>query len=191
MNETKFLNWVKDLPDSFDMDVADIHFTCEDEFEGMLVEVYFDGKIRFKYEGYYDKTYFPLHSVRISHDWGEAECTTEVIVDRRDLMASLERAALIIDDKVPTPIRCHFENGQIKFDCTTKLGKIQDEISADIAGPVIEIGFKCKYLIDPLKVITDDKIKLQMSGSLLPMKIVPLNGDGYTYLVLPVRLKQK
>ena len=81
MNETKFLNWVKDLPDSFDMDVADIHFTCEDEFEGMLVEVYFDGKIRFKYEGYFDKTYFPLHSVRISHDWGEAECTTEVIVD--------------------------------------------------------------------------------------------------------------
>lgn len=117
--------------------------------------------------------------------------TTEVIVDRKELMTSLERAALIIDDKVPTPLRCHFENGQIKFDCTTKLGKIQDEISADIAGPVIEIGFKCKYLYDPLKVINDDKVKLQMSGSLLPMKIVPLNGDSYTYLVLPVRLKTK
>ena len=115
---------------------------------------------------------------------------TEVIVDRRELMSSLERAMLIISDKVPTPIRCHFENGQIKFSCTTELGKVYDEMKADITGPVMEIGFKCKYLLDPLKVISDEKIKLQMGGSLLPMKIVPCNGENYIFLVLPVRLKQ-
>ena len=59
-----------------------------------------------------------------------------------------------------------------------------------MAGPVIEIGFKCKYLLDPLKAVSDDKVKLQMSGSLLPMKIVPVNGDEYTFLVLPVRLSK-
>ena len=30
-----------------------------------------------------------------------------------------------------------------------------------------------------------------MSGSLLPMKIVPCEGDAYTYLVLPVRLAKE
>ena len=50
---------------------------------------------------------------------------------------------------------------------------------------------KCKYLLDPLKVIKEDKVKLQMSGSLLPMKIVPCEGDAYTYLVLPVRLAKE
>ena len=71
------------------------------------------------------------------------------------------------------------------------MGKISDEIKADTAGPVIEIGFKCKYFLDPLKVINEDTVKLQMSGSLLPMKIVPCDGDNYTFLVLPVRLSKE
>ena len=88
-------------------------------------------------------------------------------------------------------MQCYFENNSIKINCSTSVGKITDEIKADIAGPVIEIGFKCKYLLDPLKVIKEDKVKLQMSGSLLPMKIVPCEGDAYTYLVLPVRLAKE
>lgn len=118
-------------------------------------------------------------------------CTTEVVVDRKELISTLERAMLLISERTPSPVRCFFENGIIKIKCSTANGKIQDEISADMAGPVIEIGFKCKYMLDPLTKIEDDKIKLMMSGSLLPMKIVPLEGDSYTYLVLPVRLTKE
>lgn len=117
--------------------------------------------------------------------------TTDVIVDRKELISTLERAMLLISDRTPSPVRCYFENGTIKIKCSTALGKIQDEIKADMAGPVIEIGFKCKYLLDPLTKIEEDKVKLQMGGSLLPMKIVPLEGDKYTYLVLPVRLARE
>lgn len=118
-------------------------------------------------------------------------CNTEVIVDRRELISTLERALLLISERTPSPVRCYFENGLIKIKCSTALGKIQDEISADMSGPVIEIGFKCKYLLDPLTKISDDKVKLMMSGSLLPMKIVPLEGDSFTFLTLPVRLARE
>lgn len=118
-------------------------------------------------------------------------CNTEVIVDRKELVTTLERALLLISERTPSPVRCYFENGLIKIKCSTSLGKIQDEIKADMTGPVIEIGFKCKYLLDPLTKITEDKVKLMMSGSLLPMKIVPLDGDSYTYLTLPVRLSRE
>ncbi|MBQ9375016.1 MAG: DNA polymerase III subunit beta [Ruminococcus sp.] len=117
--------------------------------------------------------------------------TTEVIADRRNLIDTLERAMLLINERNPSPVRCYFENDIIKVRCSTSMGKISDEISADIAGPVIEIGFKCKYFLDPLKVIDDDKVKLQMSGSLLPMKIVPCDDSNYTFLVLPVRLSKE
>lgn len=117
-------------------------------------------------------------------------CTTEVIVDRKELISTLERAMLLISERTPSPVRCYFENGLVKVTCSTPLGKISDEIRADMSGPVIEIGFKCKYLLDPLKAITEDKVKMLMSGSLLPMKIVPMEGEGYTYLVLPVRLSK-
>jgi len=117
--------------------------------------------------------------------------STEVIVDRKELISTLERAMLLINERTPSPVRCYFENNLIKLNCSTAQGKISDEIHADVTGPVIEIGFKCKYLLDPLKVIDDDKIKLQMGGSLLPMKIVPCEGDRFTYLVLPVRLPKE
>lgn len=116
---------------------------------------------------------------------------TDVIVDRKELINTLERVMLLINERSPAPVRCYFENGHIKINCSTSLGKISDEISADMTGPVIEIGFKCKYLLDPLKVINEDKVKMQMGGSLLPMKIVPCEGDKYTYLVLPVRLPKE
>ena len=117
--------------------------------------------------------------------------TTEVIADRKQLIETLERAMLLINERNPSPVRCYFENGIIKVRCSTSMGKISDEIKADISGPVIEIGFKCKYFLDPLKVISEDTVKLQMSGSLLPMKIVPCEGDNYTFLVLPVRLSKE
>ena len=116
--------------------------------------------------------------------------TTEVVVDRKKLIQTLERSLLLVSEKTPSPVRCYFENDIIKVKCSTAMGKISDEISADITGPVIEIGFKCKYFIDPLKAISDEKVKLQMGGSLLPMKIVPCDNDNYTFLVLPVRLSK-
>ena len=58
-----------------------------------------------------------------------------------------------------------------------------------MSGPEIEIGFNNRYFLDPLKAIEDDKVKLLMNGPNLPMKISPLNDNNYTFLVLPVRLK--
>lgn len=120
-----------------------------------------------------------------------ATSSTEVIVDRKELLTVLDRVSLLINERTPAPVRCYFENNKLKVNCSTTLGKINDEVNAEISGNVIEIGFKCKFLIDPLKAITDDRVKLQMGGSLLPMKIVPCDGDKYTYLVLPVRLPKE
>lgn len=118
--------------------------------------------------------------------------TTEVVVERTKLINALERCSLLINEKNPSPVRCNFEDGQIKVKCSTNaLGKVYDEISSMMSGSSIEIGFKCRYFLDPLKAVNDDKVKLQLGGSLLPMKIVPLEGDNYIYLVLPVRLPKE
>ncbi len=114
---------------------------------------------------------------------------TEVIISKKDLTDCLERASLMINERVKSPVKCMFDGGSVKLTCQTSLGKFEDETPADLTGPKIEIGFNCRYLLDPLKVIKDDKIKLMMNGGNLPMKIVPVSGEEYTYLVLPVRMK--
>lgn len=114
---------------------------------------------------------------------------TEVTVNTKDLINCLNRASLLINERIKSPVKCIFNNGQLSLSCSTAKGKINDKINIDITGPLIEIGFNCKFLLDPLKTIDDDKIKLQMNGGNLPMKIVPISSDAYTFLVLPVRLK--
>lgn len=117
--------------------------------------------------------------------------TTEVTVNTKDMINCLERASLLINERIKSPIKCIFDNGKIKISCQTSIGKINDEIDADITGPMIEIGFNNKYLLDPLKAIEDDKVKFLMNGGNLPLKIVPVQGENYTFLVLPVRLKNE
>ncbi len=116
-------------------------------------------------------------------------CATEVIIDRRELVNCLERASLVINEKIKSPVKCLFDNGSLKISCRSQIGKINDEISADIAGPKIEIGFNCKYLLEALKAVSDESVKLMMNGGNLPLKIIPVNGTGYTYIVCVLRIK--
>ena len=118
--------------------------------------------------------------------------STEVIIERTRLINALERCMLLISEKTPSPVRCIFENGQVSLKCrTSSVGKVYDELDAEIQGNSLEIGFKCRYFLDPLKAIGDDKIRLQLGSSLQPMKIVPLDGEEFIYLVLPVRLPKE
>lgn len=115
--------------------------------------------------------------------------TTEVILSTRDFINSLERCALLINDRMKAPVRCIFDKGEVNLTCSTALGKVQDAFPIDHSGPAVEIGFNCKYLTEALKNTESDKVKLFLNGGVSPMKISPLEGSAYTFLVLPVRLK--
>lgn len=118
--------------------------------------------------------------------------TTEIVIERTKLINTLERCMLLISEKSPSPVRCRFENGQLRIKChTPSVGRINDSLDVEMTGNPIEIGFKCRYFLDPLKAVSDEKVKLQIGGNLQPMKIVPLEGDKYIYLVLPVRLPKE
>ena len=115
--------------------------------------------------------------------------STEVIIKTREFINSLERCSLLINDRIKAPVKCLFENGEVKISCSTSIGKFSDAFEVDFSGAVTEIGFNCKYLLDALKATESDQVKLQMNGGLSPMKIIPLKEDSYIFLVLPVRLK--
>ena len=52
-----------------------------------------------------------------------------------------------------------------------------------------DVGFNNRYILEALRAAGDEQVKLQLKGALNPMIISPMEGDQYTYLVLPVRLK--
>ncbi len=118
-----------------------------------------------------------------------ADCKTEVIMNTRDVIGCAERCALLINEKNKAPMRCVFADGFMELSCKTGIGVINDRIPADINGESLTIGFSNKYLLEALRACECDKIKLQMSGSNKVIKITPMEGESFIYLIMPIQLK--
>lgn len=114
---------------------------------------------------------------------------TKVSIETKDFIDSINRASIIINDRTKSPIKCEFFEDIIKLSCETSLGKIQDSFSSRTEGENVKIGFNNKYMLDALRASESDKILLEMNGPLSPIKILPMQGNSFLFLVLPVRLK--
>lgn len=115
---------------------------------------------------------------------------TTIRVNTREMIEAVERVSLVINDRIKSPLICQFEDGAIHFSCSTSMGSASDTISCQTNGNPEEMGFNSRFLIDALKNSETDEICLELSGPLSPMKLVPVEGDSFLFLVLPVRMKR-
>ncbi len=113
---------------------------------------------------------------------------TEAAVNTRLLINAVDRMSLLNGDKIQSPVRCNFANGKINLSCTSSIGKANDVITASIDGEEVEIGFNNRYLLDALRNIDADEVKITLNGGLSPMIIAPVKGEGFISLVVPMRL---
>ena len=111
---------------------------------------------------------------------------TEVTVSTRTMIESVERVSLLITDRLKSPVRCVIGEDTVKLFCTTTMGRATDQISAEISGDQLEIGFNNKYLLDALRAAETDEVRLQLGGPISPMLVLPKEGDAFSFLVLPV-----
>lgn len=129
---------------------------------------------------------FMNYSAAIPEDY-----KTEIKVNTRKFISSLDRMSLLLSERIKSPVRCNIENGVVKLSCSTVLGQAYDEFDTQINGDSVEIGFNVRYMLDALRNAETDEVKIQLNGSLSPMKILPSDGDSFLFLVLPVRLKNE
>ncbi len=118
-----------------------------------------------------------------------AEYKTEVVVKTSDIIHCLERCSLLLNDKNKAPVKCNFENGAMSIECKTVIGRLDDSIEVEIEGEAVTIGFNNKYLLDALRAADTDKVKIQMSGSNRAVKILPCDGEHFTFIVMPMQLR--
>mgnify|MGYP000881676932 CR=1 FL=1 len=114
---------------------------------------------------------------------------TTVRINTKDFISSIERASLIITDKLKSPVRCKFDNNTVSVSSTTVVGTASDRVAAAIAGDSVEIGFNNRYLIEALNASDTDEVIVKLNGAVSPILILPVEGESFLFLVLPVRLK--
>jgi len=114
---------------------------------------------------------------------------TTVVIDTKSFTESVERSALLTDDKQKTPVKLKFnreevniennENfGSLQITSTTTLGKVFDECDIEIYGDELMIGFNQRYILDALKAIREEKIMLKLESPTKSLVILPYDGDN-------------
>ncbi len=116
-----------------------------------------------------------------------------VNISTEDFMDSLERAALISEEKsqIRSFVKCDFKGDVLEITANAVSGNVYDEVAIEKEGNDLEIAFTCRYLLDALKVCNVEKIKLSMSGPLRAMVIQPAEetADKFLFVTLPTRMK--
>ncbi|MEG1999818.1 MAG: DNA polymerase III subunit beta [Evtepia sp.] len=116
--------------------------------------------------------------------------SVHLTTDRRLLLAAIDRVSLIISDKLKSPLRCVFTEGEVRLSTKTAIGDASDCCPTEGVCEQLEIGFNDKYMMDALRAIPADRIQLELGNGVSPCVIVPAEGDeSCIYIVIPVRLK--
>lgn len=119
-----------------------------------------------------------------------AEFSTNIIVEKAELLSALERASLVAAQAAPT-VRLEVSKNAILVEShSPEFGRSSETINAEMVGEGLVIAFNAHYLTDALKVISDDKIGINFNDGLSPVIMKSLGTNEYTYLVLPVRIRE-
>lgn len=124
-------------------------------------------------------------------DWETAvpqKSTSSVIADTQMLRSCIDRVSLVVNDRDRVFVRCFFEENEFKAMCESTVGTAVDKVPISLEGERVEIGFNSRYLIDALRAVEDDMIKIELNGAGFPIKILPKEGDSFKFIVLPVRI---
>lgn len=113
----------------------------------------------------------------------------EAVVNVREFSASLDRTLLLNNERYKSPVICVFDNDKLEISCRSNIGTIRDIIPVKYGGERLEIAFNARYMIDAVKNSECDEVRIHFTGSLSPIRVLPLGDNSFTAIILPVRNK--
>ena len=116
------------------------------------------------------------------------EVMTVIEIDKREFENSVGRAFLLMNDTIRrVPIVITSEENKLIVRTKTEIGSIKDELDITINGDPIDADYDPKYFRESLRVLKDERIRIEFSGAVGPCLIKPVSGDRFIYLLLPLR----
>jgi len=104
---------------------------------------------------------------------------------RDDFLLAVKRAALLSTPDYQAVKLEVFKNKLVISKSTPDIGESREELQMTYQGKELVIGFNPAYLVDVLKNLIEEFIELELTDTEKP-GVIRIN--GYTYIVLPMRL---
>lgn len=111
-----------------------------------------------------------------------------VTADRQSLLATLNRLSVLTDPK-NNLVKLQF--GMESIICSTdgnEIGRGEEVVEAEMAGEPDAFAFNIRYLIDALKHLPGQQVKISSNQPNQPVILEPLTGQKQLQLIMPVQL---
>jgi DNA polymerase-3 subunit beta len=118
-----------------------------------------------------------------------AENKIVAFANKRDFIASLERTAVMANERTNI-VKLMLDKGNLSLAAQTPdVGDSKDTMEILYDGEPLNIAFNYKYVIDALKVIESDDVRMETNGPLSPTIFKGKEENEYLCLVMPVQVK--
>jgi DNA polymerase-3 subunit beta len=115
---------------------------------------------------------------------------TELVLNTAELADAIDRAYLLSREEKTNIVKLITkEDGAIEISSSSsELGKVTEQIEAkSMSGEPLKISFNSKYMLEVLKVIDSEFIRVGFTGAMSPIIVKPDEHDYTLYLILPYR----
>ena len=109
-------------------------------------------------------------------------------VDRLELYSAIRRAALLTSDE-SRAVRLAFDKDQLVITAQSpEQGEARVELPVEFQGEHIEIGFNPTFVVDALKSLTYERVRIELHDSFRPGILCGEDKHEFLYVVMPVSL---
>lgn len=114
-----------------------------------------------------------------------SDYATKVEINKKEFLSCIDRATLLVNESDKKPIIINIGEDAMELKINSQIGSMKEEIDISKEGRDIMIGFNPKFLMDALRVIDDETIKIYLVNPKAPCFIRD-DEQSYIYLILPV-----
>ena len=112
---------------------------------------------------------------------------TEIDVEKAPFYDALERCSLIAREGKSNLITMEISENGMTMKSRAERGDVKEELALLFHGQPLKISFNSQYLMDVIKNVETDEMRMSFQTNVSPCIIRPKEGQRFTFLVLPVR----
>ena len=117
------------------------------------------------------------------------ESPKNAVVSVAELISALERASIMINDKTSI-VKMEFLDNSLKLmGDTPDSGKSEEEMAINYTDEPLTIAFNYKYMLDALKTMDVEEVKIGLNTSLSATVFRPNNDEDFVCLIMPVQIR--
>lgn len=117
------------------------------------------------------------------------ESPKEALVNVSQMISALERVSIMVNEKTSI-VKFEFGFNNLKLTADTPdSGKSEENIDIDYTGEELTIAFNYKFVLEALKNIDSEAVKIGLNTPLSATMFKPNNEDDYVCLIMPVQIR--